>query len=76
MAGMKSTETKQVFKDPNRPVTRKQEPIREPNKTDIQMTSNLIYTILIPNKQQIKLYRALYLCFATKTLCMISLRQN
>jgi len=39
---------------------RKQEPIREPKKTDIQKTSNLIYTILIPNKPQIKLYRALY----------------
>ena len=45
MTGTKSIETKQVT--PNNPVTTKQDPIQEPKETDIQMTSNLIYSITI-----------------------------
>jgi hypothetical protein len=30
----------------------------EPKENTIQMTSNLIYSILIPNKQQIYIYRS------------------
>ena len=45
MVRTKSIETKQVT--PNNPVTTKQDPIQEPKETDIQMTSNLIYSITI-----------------------------
>ena len=44
----------------NRPVMARQNPILEPKKNDIQMTYNLIYSILIPGKQQISVYRSIY----------------
>ena len=42
----------------NRRVTARQNLILEPKENTIQMTSNLIYSILIPNKQQIYIYRS------------------
>jgi hypothetical protein len=38
----------------------RQNPILEPKENDIQMTYNLIYSILIPGKQQISVYRSIY----------------
>jgi hypothetical protein len=61
LEGTKSTETKQVLKyNANRPVTTRQNPILEPKENAIQISSNLIYSIGIPRKQQISVYRLFY----------------
>jgi hypothetical protein len=44
----------------NRSVTARQNPILEPISNAIQMTSNLTYSIRIPRKQRISVYRLLY----------------
>jgi len=41
-------------------VTARQNPILEPKENAIQMTSNLIYSIRIPRKQQISVYKSFY----------------
>jgi hypothetical protein len=58
----------------NKPVTARQNLILEPKENAIQMTLNLIYSIRIPRKQQMSVYRSFY--YVTQTLCMISLRQK
>jgi len=59
--GTKSTETKQVLKDnAKQTVIARQNLIPETKENTIQTTSNLIYNIRIPRKQQISVYRLFY----------------
>jgi hypothetical protein len=44
----------------NKLVTARQNPILEPKENAIQMTLNLKYSIMIPTKQQISVYRSFY----------------
>jgi hypothetical protein len=61
LEGTKSTETKQVLKDnAKQTITARQNLILETKENTIQMTSNLIYNIRIPRKQQISVYRSFY----------------
>jgi hypothetical protein len=44
----------------NKPVTARQNPILERKEKAIQITWNLIYSIRIPRKEQISVYRSFY----------------
>jgi hypothetical protein len=60
LEGTKSTKTKTSFERPKQTVTTRQNLILETYENTIQMTSNLIYNIRIPRKQQISVYRSFY----------------
>jgi hypothetical protein len=54
LEGIKSTETKQILKDNTKQtITERQNLILKTKENTIKMTSNLIYNIRIPRKQQI-----------------------